>query len=240
MSMNFSEFKKRLGAEPRSGDPELSAARTSAPEFEAVARAADRLEDKLQRAADLPMPEGLLDEILSIPESNGKNVPRRMRWPMALAASVLVAVGAAGMIWKMTPSWATVEEYVVDHYRHDGAKVIARADHAELEEVQAVLGAFDVEATPALAEIVGLIKYCPTPEGKGVHMVLNTQSGPVTLIYMPDTPVTDREQLTFDGNEALLVELESGSAAIIGSGEQNVGQYYATVHNSIVPVPGST
>ena len=42
----------------------------------------------------------------------------------ALAAGILVAVGAAGLSWKMNPSWDSVEDYLVDHYRHDGATII--------------------------------------------------------------------------------------------------------------------
>ena len=37
MSMNFSDFKRLLGADPRSQDPETLRARQSAPEFETAA-----------------------------------------------------------------------------------------------------------------------------------------------------------------------------------------------------------
>ena len=109
------------------------------------------------------------------------------------------------------------------------------ADQAEVQDVQTLLAGFEVEAAPTLAEIVGVIKYCPTPDGKGVHMVLNTQNGPVTVIYMPDTPVTDRQMLAFDNVEAILVQLDRGSAAIIGAGGQQVSDYYAIIQDSIVP-----
>ncbi len=87
---------------------------------------------------------------------------------------------------------------------------------------------------PQLADIIGVIKYFPTPGGKGVHMILNTESGPVTVFYMPEADVDDREVLSFDDKEAVLVDLEKGSAVIIGSGSQQVEQYYAVVHESIV------
>jgi len=93
-----------------------------------------------------------------------------------------------------------------------------------------------MEAAPELAGIISVIKYCPTPDGKGIHMVLNTQEGPVTLIYMPETDVIDRQPLEFDGMQALLVGLEKGSAAIIGSGDQSISGLYAVVQESIIPV----
>jgi len=240
MSMDFSEFKRRLGAEPRNRDPEILRARESSPEFEAEAVKAEQFEEKLDRALNLPAPSGLMDDILALSQSAPDRNERSGWWRLALAASVLVAVGAAGLSWKMNPGWDSVEEYLVDHYRHDGAAMMTRAAITAPDEVQDVLAKFDVEATPALADIVSLIKYCPTPDGKGVHMVLNTEEGPVTVIYMPETAVTDKEMLAFDDVEAILVDLQSGSAAIIGAGKQRISELYAVVQNSIVPSTGNS
>lgn len=233
--MDFSEFKRRLGAEPLGGDPELEHARGSSPEFEAAAAEAERFETKLARALAVNTPDELLEDLQSISQQPAETSGQKGWWRMALAASVLIAVGAAGLSWKMNQGWASVEEYLVAHYRHDGAKVLALAEGSSIEDIRKILGDFDVEAAPALAEIVGVIKNCPTPDGKGVHMVLNTDNGPVTVIYMPETQVTDRQMLAFDGVEAVLVDLEHGSAAIIGSDSQQVASFYAMVQNSITP-----
>jgi len=235
MSMDFTEFKRRIGAEPRSGDPELIAARDLSPEHRETVIKAEAFEQKLERAVDLPAPSDLLERITSVTSMEGNK--RRNWWPVAMAASVLVAVGAAGMGWKMSQGWESVEAYVVDHYRHDGDKVVAMALEGGPADVHAMLARFDLDATPELANIVSLIKYCPTPEGKGIHMILDTQNGPLTVIYMPDTHVTDREMLAFDQMEALLIDLESGSAAIIGADSQRIEDYYAVIHDSIVPLP---
>lgn len=98
-----------------------------------------------------------------------------------------------------------------------------------------MLAALDVEAAPALADIVGVIKYCPTPDGRGVHMVLDTESGPVTVIFMPETAVVDRGTLQFDDVEAMLVQLQSGSAVIIAPELQQIADVYSMVQSSIVP-----
>lgn len=233
--MDFSEFKRRLGAEPRSGDPELTTARDSSPEYREEAQKAEAFEEKLERALSLPVPDDLMDLISGVATARKT---RRERWPLALAASLLIVAGAAGVSWKMNQGWASVEAYVMDHYRHDGAKEVAQALESPYGDVHRVLAQFGIDATPALADIVRVAKYCPTPGGKGVHMVLMTQSGPVTVIYMPDTPVNDSEMIAFDGMEAMLVDLATGSAAVIGTGEQQISDLYAVVHDSIVPLAG--
>ena len=240
MSMNFSEFKRLLGAEPRNGDPEFQRARHSTPEFEEAAADAERFETKLERATSIPAPAGLLEDIMAITGQPSEPAKTRGWWPMALAASVLIAVGAAGLSWNMNRGWDSVEDYLVYHYRHDGEIVMSGADGSTADDVQAILSGLDVQAGPALADIVGVIKYCPTPDGKGVHMILNTETGPVTVIYMPHTKVTDGEMLAFDNVEAILVELQSGSAAIIGPDEQLISSLSGLVQDSLVPVPGNS
>jgi hypothetical protein len=57
---------------------------------------------------------------------------------------------------------------------------------------------------------------------------------------MPHTEVTDGEMLAFDNVEALLVELQSGSAAIIGPDERLISSLSGIVQDSIIPVPDNS
>lgn len=246
MSMDFSEFTLRLGAEPRNRDPEFLQARTSSPEHRDAALQADRFEALLERAMAVDAPPFLLDRLRAIPrEAPGPHSrdlhQRPIRWrPLAVAASLLIAVGAAGLVWRSNSHWASVPDYVVDHYRHDGASVLARAGRQAAKDLGPMLAEFDVEATPALAGIVRFTKNCPTPEGKGVHMVIATETGLVTLIYMPATTVTDGELVAFDDREAMLVALQRGSAVIIGTESQDLAGLHSLVRASLVPLPRAT
>lgn len=237
MSMTFSEFKFLLGADPRNREPEFQRARYSSAEFDVAAGEADRFEALLDRAALIPAPDNLFSEILTISQQTPGAAGRRRWLPMALAASLLLTAGAAGWMWNMNRGWASVEEYVVEHYRHDGNLAPAEVG---IDQVQALFAGLDMQATPALARIVNVIKYCPTPDGKGIHMILNTEGGPVTVIYMPGTRVVDREVLAFDDVEAILVELQAGSAVIIGPDKQSVSALYSFVQESITPAPGNS
>jgi hypothetical protein len=233
MSMDFSEFLRRLGAEPRSRDPELLRTGDSAPEFREAAAAAARFEDLLERAAELPLPPGLVDELRSLADQ--PTAPPGLGWRrMALAAGMLIAVGAALLVWQSGQRWDSVEDYVAGHYRHDGAAALALAGGPDGAELQRLLGEFRMAATPELAGIVSVVKNCPTPDGKGVHLVLNTTQGLVTVLYMPGTAVTDHEFLAFDDRQAVLVSLPRGSAAVIGSGEQQMEELYALLRRSLV------
>lgn len=238
MSMNFSEFIRQLGAEPHSRDPAFLRARQSSPEFVQAAQEAETFEEKLTRAVDLQLPDDMMERILQVsrnPVETSATATTPWWRSMALAAGILIAVGAADITWNMNRGWDNVNEYLADHYSHDGPGLVARAGEKTTEDIQAIFALFNVQAAPELAKIVSVIKYCPTPDGKGVHMVLNTSAGPVTVIYMPATEVNDRETLAFDGMHALLVSLEIGSAAIIGTGSQGISTLYSVIQSSIIP-----
>jgi len=244
MSMDFSEFTFRLGADPRSRDPEFLQARRSSPDFRDAAEQAERFEDRLERALSLQAPASLLARLEAIPgyldHPDHRATRRPAPWRFALAASLLVTVGVAGMIWKVNSGWDSVEDYVVDHYHHDGLAVLALADEQFTGNVPGMLAEFDAAIAPELAAVVRVIKRCPTPDGRGVHMILETERGLVTLIYMPETPVTDGEHIVFGDSEAVLVRLHRGSAVIIGAPSQNVADLHSLVQQSFVTAAGTT
>lgn len=216
--MNFSEFKKRLGAEPRSRDPEMLAARDASAQFESAAVKADSFEDKLEAVIKVDAPKDLLSDIQSI----SRQPVKRFRWaPLAMAASILLAVGIIGIMWQSGPRWNSVEEYVADHFNHDGAKLLASATSVvSPKEINEVMSALGTRAGSSLSEQIRYIKFCPTPNGRGAHMVMQTEQGPVTILYMPETRVEDGEKMIFEQQYALLLQLEKGSAAIISEQAQ--------------------
>jgi len=232
--MNFSEFIFKLGAEPESKDPEFLLARDAGEEFREAARESDELERRLHRALNIPAPANLFNDLTGLAATDPAPRPR---WQLfAMAASVLVVVAVAGLTWRAnTGGWESVEQYVQEHYSHDGTMLLGRAEGHRAEDVNAVLAQFGVSLAPEIIDQVGLIKYCPTPDGQGAHLVLNTDQGAVTVIFMPETAVNDGEMLQFDGVEAQLVALRSGSAAIIGTTYQNVASLHGRVQQGFLP-----
>ncbi len=231
MSMNFSEFKKLIGADPLNRDSETLRARNSAPEFEAAAAEAGAFEEKLQSALLIQPPADLLYSIQAISQQPAK---RRSWIPLALAASLLITVGAVTVVWKQSHQWDSVEAYVADHYSHDGSKLVARAtDVVAQKDIDKIMAKLGATADKQLSGRIKFIKFCPTPEGRGAHMVVSTDQGPMTIIYMPETQVADGKMLEFDQMHAMLVNLEHGSAAIIGEQGQTVENLQAMVRKSL-------
>jgi hypothetical protein len=234
--MNFSEFKKLLGADPMNKEPETLRARENGPEFEQAAAEAEAFEQKLKAVLDLPVDsEGLVADILAAPRVAPGTPARRIPGWMAIAAGLVIVVGVAAITMKdgiFQPD--TVEQYVIQHYGHDGEKLLAKAGNVvEAGEVSRMMAAWNMEADPELMDRVTFIKRCFTMEGMGAHMIVQTDQGPVNLIVMPKTVVTDRRMVEFDNMQAYLIALGGASAAIIGRKDQSVAAMDALVRNSI-------
>ena len=231
MSMNFSKFKELIGADPLNKDPEILRARASGPEFEQLAAEAEEFEKKLQSAVQIPVDtDALVSGILESRDTPKKRFPV---W-MAMAASVVMVAGLVSTMWDGIVQPDTVEEYVAQHFNHDGRKMLAKADGPiSAEEVASLMANWDLEAAPELMKRVTYIKKCFTINGMGAHMIVQTDNGPVTLIVMPNTEVTDRKLVSFDNMQAHLVALGGGSAAIIGRSDQAVSAIDSLVRRSI-------
>jgi hypothetical protein len=212
-------------------DPETLRARKTDPEFEAAALEAELFEEKLQSALHVQPPVDFLDEIKSI----GTQPARQRSWiPLALAASLLIAVGAAGLAWKQSRQWDSIEDYLADHYSHDGPELITQATGFVAQQViDKVMAKLDAVAGEQLSSRIRVIAFCPTPDGQGAHMVVSTEQGPMTIFFMPKTTVTDGEMVEFDQMHALLVSLEQGSAAIIGDQSQAVESLENLIRSSL-------
>ena len=240
--MNFSEFKKLLGAEPRSTDPDFLHALDSEPSYRAAAREAVKFERKLEAAFSIDVPEALLERIARIPDPSEPEAVSSSRgaWRWLAAAAVVVAgIGFASISWyESTFEWESVNEYLADHWEVDGTEFLELADGQPVDQAEAtkLFASYGVEISPALAGRIDVLSACKTPGGRGAHMVIITDQGPVTLIFMPELETLDGHIMAFDHLVAATLQLEQGSAVIVGSNEEIITPVYALARAGIRPV----
>jgi len=234
--MDFSEYRRRLAADPRARDPELQAARLCGAEFEQAAIEAEALDRRLVAALNISAPEDFLQQLSAIPD---QSQTRRWVGAWALAASVVLTLSAA--VWWQTRLPQALPDYVAQHYAHDGIRLQERAarqsDPVTADEVMA---AFGVRIDGPLAGQVRLAKFCPTPDGRGAHLVLETPTGTVQLIYIPAAHAPDGSDFEFDGMHARLLALGPATAALIGAPDQSFDETEALLRSGIRRISAET
>lgn len=241
--MDFSEFLRRKGAEPRSRDPELEQARAQGKEFTQAAEAIEAFESKLEQALCPPVDsQPLLDDFFDQLDTPDANQAGTRSWPwLSIAASLVITVGVIGLVFNRAPPASIdsddLQRYVMEHFEHDGSQVLARVDGGMSEgSLERVLTQLDVRGDDTFAQQVRYVKICPTPHGKGAHLVMQGETGPVTVLFMPETQVNEPLLMRFEDQQASVIALRAGSAAIIGPAGQSHQQLQTLLRESLQPL----
>lgn len=232
MSTNLIEFIKRLGADPREREPEHRLDQPPGAEFDEARREAAAFEDKLETALKVTPPADLVDDLVGIAAQPA--APRRA-W-MAIAASLVVAVGAAGILWNQAQEQEeplSLDEHVAWHFEMDGHRVLELADpDFDLAAAREILAQFDFTADAEMESQIRFVKICPGFDGNSAHLVVQTETGLVSIFIMPGVR-TEEHLVEFDGMQAYLVGLRGATAAIVGRTEQGVSAYRDMVRNAL-------
>lgn len=250
--MNYLEFKRQLMVDPYDRNPDFQAARNRDGQHADAVASSDQFEQLLQQALSVEVPPGLTDQIVirtKLEEQERmeqKTSSRGAWWPRAVAASVLAAALTAGaMNWNQSRQ-DSMAAFVVQHWQHDGQNALVRAEHVghqqradSLKELRRVLAAAGVEADEKLLQRITFGKNCPTPKGTGAHLVINTESGPITVFYAPEIGEQAR-RLSIDDVVAVLIEMQDGAAAFIGEDEGSVREVGELVKSNLRPMSTRT
>src|SRR5688500_19792520 len=118
--MNCLEFRRALAVDPADPSPELVAHRGACARCSEAWAAAQGFERTLERALRVPVPADLAEEVLlrQTTESRHAARPRRFRgW--AVAASLVVALGAGGLGYRAWLASRPLPELAVAHLSHE-------------------------------------------------------------------------------------------------------------------------
>jgi hypothetical protein len=216
--MNCLDFRRRIGAAPRSRDPELLAHRDACKEgCAAFWQRAQRFEDDLEAALAVPVPEGLADRIL-LAQATGerrRQVGRRRAW-LAVAASLLIAFAGGGLLWRQA-DLRSLPALAVAHMPGEmGALSLTRP----MTDAQVEAGFFG-RATrlkgPAPAGVT-YVHDCTVGPYPAVHVVTRMDDEPVVALYMPGKMTDKTTDFRRDGWEGRQVALSGGTLVVMAQG----------------------
>lgn len=242
--MNLAEFKRKLMTDPHSRDPEFLAARENNEECARLAEESARFESRLKKALEVPVPDKLAEDILLAQSMESSSSKHRMPVLLAMAAALLLAVGIGAFLMfdSEVSGQHDLAEYLAWHWQLDGADAVATSLHrpSEAEQIRRVFSDLGVHVEHELMESIRLAKFCPTPDGRGAHAVLETEDGPITLFYMPNSQAPDapRKVSLPDGMEGWLINLERGSMALIAESGRNARDLADEIQRQLSFTPG--
>jgi hypothetical protein len=235
--MQHSDYRAAILADPHSGDAELRAHREACGECRAYTEQLRKFESKLERAlrVQLPASGAVLPFSRKTPAVRGA----ARRW-LAIAASVLLGTALAAGIWLTLPQRSLAAAVV--------AHMAGEPDAWQRTDVAV--------GDPALQDVLknsklrlksgaGIVSYASSCSFRGhlvPHLVVQTPSGPVTVMVLVHEPLRKSMQFDEQGYRGTIVPMPGhGSIAVLmrdsGIGRGEIERVAARVEDSIVWTP---
>ena len=232
--MDCNAYRRSVMADPRDADPGLREHLGSCHDCNLFTERLLSFESRLDRALHVAVPA---DNVLPLraKATPALRLPNRRGW-LAMAASVLMAVVIAGVLWVAGPGSSLAADVVT----HMGGEPDAWGTRTPVldSELEAVLR----DSHLRLSEGAGPVSYAASCEFRGhhvPHLVIQTESGPVTVMVLVHESVPKPMRFDEGGYRGVIVPVaDHGSLAVLTRGSSTdikvVEAIAARVQRSIV------
>ncbi len=227
--MNCLEFRRLVGADPAQESDELVAHRSSCQPCADYARQMQALDARLRRALLVPVPHAVMNSAGDRPALRPGGAGAG-RW-LALAASILLAAGLGFGIWLSFPR-ATLAEEVVDHMQHESYSMVTTAERIAPFDLESVLRLSGVRMAHPIAS-VSYARSCRFRGDVVPHLVVQTDSGPVTVMLLRNEHVYGPVDFEDQGYAGTFVPSGKGSIAVLGEPGATIAQVANQVEGAI-------
>jgi hypothetical protein len=239
--MDCAAHRRAMLADPHDPDTGLREHRESCPVCRAFTERLRRFESRLDRALGVNVP-ARTDTVAQVVPLRAKSRPARRGLKVgkgwfAMAASVLLAVVVAGALWLSAPGPSLAAEVVT----HMGGEPQAwhRTDvPVPGTELQEVLHDSHLRLGKG-ADLVSYAQSCAFRGHRVPHLVIQTESGPVTVMVLVHEHVQKTVRFDEQGYRGVIVPVAGhGSLAVLTRGPDTdltaIERIAARVQGSIV------
>jgi hypothetical protein len=232
--MQHSHYRAAILADPHNADAELRAHREACAECRAFTEQLLKFESRLERALRVDIAATL--KVLPFERKRGDATRPLRRW-MAIAASLVLGAAIVGGVWLTLPQ-SSLAAAVVAHMAGE-PEAWQRTDIAVPKpELEDVLKNSQLRLKPD-AGIVSYASSCTFRGYKVPHLVVQTASGPVTVMVLVHEPVRHLTQFDDQGYRGTIVPVPGhGSIAVLmrdsGISAGEIERIAAQVNDSIL------
>jgi hypothetical protein len=216
--MDCNRYRRALLAQPHDPDPALALHRQSCSDCNLYTEQLLRFESQLGRAMRVAVPAAVeVPPRSSVsPQAARRSWPYRRGW-LAMAASVLLAAAVAGGLWLGAPGRSLAAD-VVTHMAEE-PQAWRRTDvPVPGPALQAVLRDSHLRLTAG----AGTVSYAASCGFRGhnvPHLVIQTESGPVTVMVLVHERAPKTVQFDEQGYRGVIVPVPGhGSLAVLTRG----------------------
>jgi Protein of unknown function (DUF3379) len=221
--MTHDEARLLIGAAPGVVSPLLTAHLAQCSPCTLFQRQMQRIDQDLSRlfAAPLGSPaEPRIAALPLMPRVRSQATRPRHSGLMALAASVVLAIGMGVLFWTLRPE-PSLAAGVLDHVAHETASW-SEVTPMTAAATSAVLAGADVWLDPADTTVT-YARSCLFNGHWVPHLVVRTSAGPITVLVLNQEHVAARQSFRQNGYSGILVPApKGGTLAVIAQGDPDM------------------
>ncbi len=220
--MDDLEFRRRCIADPFDPDEAFQCKLHEQPEHEQLVQTQARFDRRIKELMeDVAVPQDLGARI-RLRHSTQRRRRRRLFWVqgLAMAASVLVAIGLI-RLYEATAR-ADLPQVVLSHINGELRHL---SEHKQVPDQR--LDALLREVGGRLNGDLGQVRYagaCQMRKHKGVHMVVQGETGPVTVLIMPGEELARRMPVHGRRFKGVILPTPHGAMAVLGERSEPIEQ----------------
>ena len=232
------DYKELIAADPGLDLDGLALSPEERRDAEALKAEMQALDVRIGIALDIETPALKLPELPPVDMSNVAAFPEpkkgsgaTMAW-LGLAASVLLVAGLGSRFLAPSPEYGSLAEEVVAHLDHEPGALVEVSTPIDGRRLARVADRSGVD----VADGIGLVTYAQSCviNGKTVpHLVIQGQSGPVTLLLMPEEMIKQAQIIDGQSINGVVLPVGSGSIAIIGEKDEDIDAIEKQVVDSV-------
>lgn len=224
--MECLEFRRAAGADPGSLGSEARSHAEHCASCAAYLGQLQRLDGLILDALRVPVPASG-GAATAGTAGKGTEVPgQRNRW-LALAASIIGGVLVGTLLWVGGPE-KSIARQLVEHIEHEPEALLVTGDAADPARLGKVLARAGISLRPEIG-VVHYARSCPFRGDRVPHLVVQSDSGPVTVMVLRNEKSAAPVSFEEDGYKGRIVPAGPGSIAIIGSHDVNLEQVVGRV-----------
>ncbi len=235
--MEASNFKEIIAADPAVDLDTLELSAEERVQAEAIRDEMRALDGLIEQALSIDVPDLTMPSLPELDTGNVAQMPVRNKprftTPAWIGIAASVALVAVIGFRAMTPTtYPSLADEVIAHLDHEPQALMPRSTPVAARDLENVVDRNGVE----LDRGVGLVTYAKSCviNGKTVpHLVIKGESGPVTLLLMPDEYVDSAVPLKGESINGVILPVGDGSIAIIGEQDEDLSKIEKQVVDSV-------
>ena len=182
--MDELEFRRRLLSNPATTDDAMIRELATDPDKQKLHNELLLLDQQLKTTLSVPVPPGLADRLMLGQSLLEHKKIRQRRWWLGLAASLVLVAGLMHQRDHLYPWPDDVAGHALAHVYHEMPQLQDNHTLVDLTKVNLLLA----DLGGQLRSWPGTIRYarfCHFQGTRSLHLILNTEQGPVTVFVLP-------------------------------------------------------